>query len=130
VTEDEIRCVQRQNGQLESPFSFLSASPSAWFRVTKSSSLKNEKKTPDQGKVVSQVMVHRSVVKVLGFAPPPFLSPSFSVGGQSGGLRDAGGYPTHPSQICPLCRGNKCSELNVPPETPAVIWSDRQRQGE
>ncbi|TNN51423.1 hypothetical protein EYF80_038396 [Liparis tanakae] len=46
-----------------------------------------------------------------------------------GGLRDAGGYPTHPSQICPLCRGNKCSELNVPPETPAVIWSYPQRQG-
>ena len=47
-------------------------------------------KTPDQSRVESQVMVHQSVVKVLGFAfTPP--TPSFAGGGQCGWLWAADG---------------------------------------
>lgn len=60
---------------------------STWARATKSSPLKYCTQIRE---VVSQVMVHRSVVKVLGFACTPHY-PSFSGGGRYGWLWDAGG---------------------------------------
>lgn len=61
---------------------------SAWVRVKRAALSKF--KTQFKVKIVSQVVVQRSVVKVRGFAYTP-PSPSVAGGGRCGGLWDAGG---------------------------------------
>lgn len=68
------------------------------------------------------VMVHPNMVKVLGF--------SFAGGSWIGGSQDAGGYPTHPSQICPLCGWHKsikrCHQYTghwLETVAPVVVWA-------
>lgn len=52
--------------------------------------ISSSRKNKTHSRVVCQVMVHRSVVKVLGFSCTP-SSPSSARGDQYGGMRDTGG---------------------------------------